>query len=49
MPPTQEGPGWASCLRGTELHGLSLSSEAVQNLQAPWASPLLHSCPSTGF
>lgn len=49
VPPTHERPGWAGCLGETELHGLSLSSKAVQNLWAPWASPLLHSCSSTGF
>lgn len=48
MPLTQEGPGWAGCLGGTELHGLPLFQGCAKSL-GPLGQPLLHSGPFTGF
>lgn len=48
VPSTQEGPGWAGCLGGTELHGLPLFRGRAKSL-GPLGQPVLHSGPSTGF
>ena len=48
MPLTQEGPGWAGCLRGTELRGLPLFRGRAKSL-GPLGQPPAYSSPSTGF